>query len=301
MTFLTLLVALLLSRLWPQARDRVRVPGVHRLGAWLERRIGEGPWAGAAWWACLGFVWMLFAYLSATLHGLHAVLGLVFDAAVLFTVLENGRDAIRFGQVHQSLQEGNVAQAGERLREWTGGGCRVVNAGEIARVAIERALLSAHRNVFGVSFWFVLLPGPGAAVAYALVASRAHAWLGDSGPVQAARRVLDRLDWLPARVTAIGFAIAGNFEDAAYCWRSQARQWHNEIEGILISSGAGAMGVKLGRPVSCGGQLIPRPELGMGIDPGPDLLQSAVELVWRTLVLCLALLALFSVSAWVSS
>ncbi len=300
MTLLTLVFALLLARLWPTATTAPRVRFVEALGAWLDARIGNGRFGRLGWCLCLGGIAGLGAYLAEACGAIHGALGFVFDLAVLVGVIGNSRDAKRFGQVHKALQEGNVAAAGERLGEWTGADCRLADASEITRVAIERALLSAHRNVFGVSFWFVLLPGPGGALAYALMASQDRKWPPNGGDGRAAKRVLDWLDWLPARMTAIGFAIAGNFEDAVYCWRSQARQWHNEIEGILISSGAGAMGVRLGRPVSCAGRVIVRPELGAGIDPGPDLLQSAVELVWRTLVLCLALLALFSVSGWVS-
>ena len=37
----------------------------------------------------------------------------------------------------------------------------------------------------------------------------------------------------------------GNFEDAIYCWRSQAVLWP-EGRQLLIASGGGALGVRLG-------------------------------------------------------
>ena len=33
-----------------------------------------------------------------------------------------------------------------------------------------------------------------------------------------------RRTWAPARLTALGYAIVGDFEGAIYCWRQVARQ-----------------------------------------------------------------------------
>jgi cobalamin biosynthesis protein CobD/CbiB len=57
----------------------------------------------------------------------------------------------------------------------------------------------------------------------------------------------------PARLTALSFAIVGDFEDAIYCWRTQAKTWAAEAggehAGIVLASGAGALGVLLGGSV----------------------------------------------------
>jgi adenosylcobinamide-phosphate synthase len=42
-----------------------------------------------------------------------------------------------------------------------------------------------------------------------------------------------------------------------------------------------------------------RPEMGLGEDADPDFMQSTIGLVWRSLVLGLAVLALVGVSGWV--
>ncbi|MBS3935011.1 MAG: cobalamin biosynthesis protein, partial [Sulfuritalea sp.] len=106
------------------------------------------------------------------------------------------------------------------------------------------------------------------------------------------------LDWLPARITAASFAIVGDFEDAVYCWRTQARQWSDSAAGILLASGAGALGIRLGMPLSDSLGIDVRPELGLGDDADVDHLQGAIGLVWRALVLCLLLLALLTVAGW---
>ena len=57
----------------------------------------------------------------------------------------------------------------------------------------------------------------------------------------------------------LSFAIVGDFEDAGLCWRTQAKTWAGEEggehAGIVLASGAGALGVLLGGPIpSVGGE-----------------------------------------------
>jgi adenosylcobinamide-phosphate synthase len=113
-----------------------------------------------------------------------------------------------------------------------------------------------------------------------------------------ARRAFEVIDWLPVRVTATAFAIVGDFEDAVYCWRTQAARWADRAAGILLASGAGALGVRLGQPIVESGEMTERPELGLGEEADADFMQSGIGLVWRTLVLCLLLLTLLGVASW---
>ena len=99
------------------------------------------------------------------------------------------------------------------------------------------------------------------------------------------------------RLTAASFAIMGDFEDAVYCWRSQAKTWGNYANGILLASAAGAIGVKLGDPLRQDYSLRFRPELGLGDEADPNYLKSAVGLVWRSALLWLAVILLLSVAS----
>jgi cobalamin biosynthesis protein CobD/CbiB len=111
-----------------------------------------------------------------------------------------------------------------------------------------------------------------------------------------ARIAFRAIDWLPARFTAAGFAIVGDFEDAAYCWRTQAARWPDAILGVVLAAGAGALGVRLGMPIPRGTTLEDRPELGLGEEADTPFLDSTVGLVWRALVLWLVLRLLLSVA-----
>ena len=72
------------------------------------------------------------------------------------------------------------------------------------------------------------------------------------------------LEWPAVRLTAAAFALVGDFENAVYCWRTQARTWADPDAGIVLAAGAGAMGVRLGMPVQEVDGMQPRPELGVG-------------------------------------
>jgi adenosylcobinamide-phosphate synthase len=114
------------------------------------------------------------------------------------------------------------------------------------------------------------------------------------------RTAFGLLDALPARLTAVSFAIVGDFEDAIYCWRTQAVRWNDRLNGIVIAAGAGAMGVRVGAPVTRAGLIEDRPEMGLGEAADVPALDSTVGLVWRALVLWLAVLLVISIAAGVS-
>ena len=116
-----------------------------------------------------------------------------------------------------------------------------------------------------------------------------------------ARQAYRGMDWLPLRLTAITFAIVGDFEDTVYCWRTQAQSWPDPEAGIVLASGAGAIGVRLGQPILQGGLPLDRPELGIGDDADADFMQSTVGLVWRALVFWMILLLLLSLATLVGS
>ncbi|MFZ2540279.1 MAG: hypothetical protein WAW75_00735 [Gallionella sp.] len=111
-----------------------------------------------------------------------------------------------------------------------------------------------------------------------------------------ARYAFYYLDWLLVRLTAMTFAIVGNFEDTIHCWRTQAASWSEIETGILLSSGAGAQGVRLGMPIPQGGLSVDRHELGAGEEADVDFMQSTIGLVWRSVVFWLLLMLLLLAS-----
>jgi adenosylcobinamide-phosphate synthase len=69
----------------------------------------------------------------------------------------------------------------------------------------------------------------------------------------------------------------------------------------LLASGGGALGVRLGMPIHESGEVLERPEMGVGDDADAEFMQSTIGLVWRTLVLVFLVLALLGVAGWVGN
>jgi len=306
MTLLALIVALLLEQIRPLPVDRFVLAPLRRVSASMIERFNDGRRSnGRLAWALVIIVVTLASVLAYfLLWRLHPVFALVFNVAVLYLTMGFRQESHFFTDIHLALRMGELDRARQLLGEWRGIDHRDSSSSEVARLAIERALIGAHRNVFGVCFWFVVLPGPAGAVLYRVARFFAEEWgrrrdpeFGSFGAF--AGRAFEWLDWLPARVTAVAFSIAGDFEDAIFCWRTQALQWPDRTDGILIASGAGALGVRLGMPVHEFGEVVDRPEIGAGDEADADFMQATVGLVWRSLVLCLLLLVLLAIAGWV--
>jgi adenosylcobinamide-phosphate synthase len=205
-----------------------------------------------------------------------------------------------YGEIHQALRDGDVGAARERLAKWRGESAAELSAGEVARVAIEQGLIGSHRHVFGPVAWFLVL-GPAGAVLYRAAEMLAEQWRGRGGPAASdfgrfATAAFSWIDWVPVRLTAASFGIVGDFEDAIYCWRTQASAWNPPSHGIQLAAGGGAIGVRLGDTLHRYGTLDERPVVGMGEDADPDTMTSAVGLIWRSLVLWVFLTLMVTVA-----
>lgn len=303
MSLLSLVAALLLEQWRPLADRRHLYSLLARYAAFLEglfdageSRQGATAWAIAVLPAAL-CAWVLYrlAYDASPL------VALLLNVAALYLTMGFRQRSHFFTDIHLALKKDDIASAREILSAWRQESCAELDREAVARLAIEEALISSHRYVFGVIFWFVLLPGPVGAILYRLSMFLDGRWGKNSsaGPERFgnfARRAFAVLDWLPSRFTAGAFAVVGNFEDAVYCWRTQAATWPDHTLGVVLSSGAGAIGVKLGMPVVLEGRLVDRPGLGLGDPADISHLDSTVGLVWRALVIWLLLLLLVALA-----
>lgn len=308
MTLLSLLCVLVIEQFRPLPAARACTL-LAAYADFLERHFngGERRHGVTAWMVGVALPALLVLVVHLVLAHLHDALAFVFDVALLYVLLGFRQFSHFFTDIQMALRMGELERARRLLGEWRGTGAERIGSAEIARLAIEQGILSSHRHVFAPLFWFLAL-GPAGAVLYRLAFGIGQRWARtaaaseDRGRFgQFARQAFQALDWLPTRLTAASFAIVGDFEDAVYCWRSQAGQWADPAAGILLASGAGALGVRLGLPLPDEEGVELRPELGLGDAADVEHLQSAIGLVWRALVLCLLLLALLTVAYWVGA
>jgi adenosylcobinamide-phosphate synthase len=286
MSVLAIIAALIIEQ-WRPLGERKSLHGTLAAWAtWLEQSFngGERKHGVTAWFVAVLPVVLLALALHVLLYSLHPLLGLALNIAVLYFTLGFRQFSHYFTDIQVAVKSGDIDRARSLLEQWRGASGVVRTREEVIRLSIEEALLASHRHVFGVLLWYLLLPGPSGAILYRLAAYFAWRWkdLGTFGDF--ANRVFHALDWPAVRLTAAAFAVVGDFEDAVYCWRTQARGWLDPNAGIVLAAGAGAMGVRLGMPVQEVEGMQPRPELGVGEPAEGPFLDSTVGLLWRAVV-----------------
>jgi len=277
----------------------------HGMYAWLLLVGGAIVVAGAAYAFALSISWWL---------------ALLVNVAVLYFTMGFRQFSHRLTEIRIALANGDLPTARRELAQWKAGleeapSAAEIDADEIVRQSCEHGLQLAHKHVFGVFFWFVLLPGPIGPVLFRLSEYLARRWNRPPGGAlpadrfgDFARRAFAWIDWLPARLTALGFAIVGDFEGAIYCWRKVARPPsvaagvpQPDSRTLILAAAGGALGSRVLGSVESGRYFDEEGLEGGGLaEPGADLLNAAIGLVWRALLLWLALLLLLSLAGWLT-
>ncbi|HEU4777725.1 MAG TPA: CobD/CbiB family protein [Telluria sp.] len=317
MTFLSILCALLIEQLKPLRADNLIYAEIKALAMRMEAWFNAGDASnGRMGWILLmaGLMiptaiiyWVLSSYV-----GLFAAFA--WNVLIVYLTLGFRHYSHYFTSIQIALSAGDEHAARSLLAEWTRIDTVGMEASEVARIAVEKSLVTTHRNVFGVFFWFLMPLGPAGAVMYRVSEYLARAWnepehMKNEAFGEFAARAFYWIDWLPVRLTAVAFAVVGNFEDAIYAWRNFAHRWSDEARGIILAAGGGAMGVRLGTPHENASKVLPpdaatvdstdsEAEVMPGEEPNARALQSTVGLVWRALLLWMMLLLLLSGAVW---
>jgi adenosylcobinamide-phosphate synthase len=317
MTFLSILCALVIEQLRPLRADNpiyaaIKLLAVRMEGWFNAGQAGHGRIAWIVFIAALVLPTMLVYWLFSKISPL---LAFAWNVAIVYLTLGFRHYSHYFTSIQLALNTGDEVTARELLAEWTRQDTTAMDTKEIARIAVESALITSHRHVFGVFFWFLMPLGPAGPVLYRSAEYLVRAW---NEPDHLRNDVFGRfaaqafywIDWIPARLTAAAFAVVGNFEDAIYAWRHFAGRWKNETIGIILSAGGGAMGIRLGTSAEHAADILPADastvdSLAVEVDslPGDEptvrALQSTVGLVWRALLLWMLLLLLLSIAVWI--
>jgi adenosylcobinamide-phosphate synthase len=298
MSVLAIIAALVIEQWRPLGRHVAVHGALAGWAGWLEQSFngGERRHGIIAWLVAVVPAVAAAAALHFALKSVHGLLALAFDIAVLYLTLGFRQFSHYFTDIQLAVKSGDIERARALLEQWRGASGVVRAREEVIRLTIEEALLASHRHVFGVLLWYLVLPGPSGAVLYRLAAYFAWRWRDLGGFGRFAARAFHVLDWPAVRLTAAAFAVVGDFEDAVYCWRTQAQSWFDPNAGIVLAAGAGAMGVRLGMPVHEVDGLQSRPELGVGEPAEGPFLDSTVGLLWRAVVVWVFALVILTVA-----
>jgi adenosylcobinamide-phosphate synthase len=314
MAFLSIICALLLDQFKPldphnKANTMVRALAT-RIEGWCN--AGHAHHGRVGWILVISILVVPTIIIYAVCLRISPIAALAWNALVVYLTLGFRRYSMQFNAIQLALLVGDDVRARALLAEWIGQEATGLDAPEIARIATEKALLACHRRAFGIFFWFLMPLGPAGAILYRVSEYLAWAW-NEPEPMRSepfgrfAARIFYLIDWIPARLTAIAFAVVGNFEDAIYAWRNFSERWTNANIGVILAAGGGAMGVQLGSPAEKAARIMPldetvldapEPEAPPGDEPSARSLQTANGLMWRALLLWLLMLLLFSLAVW---
>ncbi|MBW7902167.1 MAG: cobalamin biosynthesis protein [Rhodocyclaceae bacterium] len=293
-----------LDRLLGEPKRWHPLVGFGRIAGGIERALnrraggdGGARLAGLLAWSLAVLPPVLLAAFLCTLP-----LGWLLHPLLLCFAL-GGRALDEHGErVAADLAAGDLAAAREHVGWLVSRDTSALDEEGVARAAVESLLENGNDAVFGALFWFFLLGGPGALLFRlantldAMWGYRDERFLAFGA---AAARLDDALNWLPARLTALSYALFGSTARALACWRAQAPRWESPNAGPVMAAGAGALQVSLGGPAVYRGRLEVRPRLGEGRPPMALDIQRALALVrnglrlWLGAALLVGLLAAF--------
>ena len=318
MAFFSILCALLIDQFKPLGSNNPVYAAIRALAARIEEWCNAGHSNhGRVGWALMMSILVVPTILVYWLcMRISPVAVLLWNTLIVYLTFGFRNYSQTFTSIQLALLVGDEVKARTLLAEWTKEDVTGLDASELARLAIEKALLTSHRQVFGIIFWFLMPLGPAGAIIYRVSEYLARAWnepehMQNEAFGRFAARAFYWIDWLPTRLTAVAFAVVGNFEDAIYAWRNFADRWENRNIGIILSTGGGAMGARLGSPVEKAERIYPvdvamvdiiesESETLPGEEPSIRFLQSTIGLLWRALLLWMLMLLLFSITVWLA-
>lgn len=178
-------------------------------------------------------------------------------------------DEVRVSQLQRALQQGP-------------------NPGDGHRSLAGALFIQSHEKLLGVLLWFFAL-GPAGAVAYRL-ASRLPRFMSETAPESVALHTADwqhaALAWIPARVTALVYGLAGSLDDALSAWRRLLRdpehEWRTQTWAVLAEVPMASLGME----EADGAAVVPATLEAM--------LGEVLRMQWRALLILLAAFVLFA-------
>jgi adenosylcobinamide-phosphate synthase len=296
MLVLQVIAALLIDRWLGEPSRWHPLVGFGRCASWLETRFNRGERRRLKGLLLVLLLVLPPVLLVAALVQIPLLGELIAVLVLWFTLgLESLKQHIR--PILQALLRGDMAEA-RRRTSWI---CsRDAAELEVERTAVESVLENGSDAVFGALFWFCIAGAPGA-LAFRLINTLDAMWGYRSERFLhfgwAAARLDDLAGLIPARLTALSYALCGHTRRALRCWRRQALLHDSPNAGPVMAAGAGALGIQLGGPTCYRGQWVDKPLLGEGPRAQPRDLPRALRLVdsalglWILFIILVTLLA----------
>ncbi|MDD2832492.1 MAG: adenosylcobinamide-phosphate synthase CbiB [Methylotenera sp.] len=288
-TALAVVTAVLLDALVGEPKRWHPLIGFGWLANQLEHKLNKRKQALAA--RIIGLLcWLLLLspFVAASYFASSSAIAWLADVLLLYFSIGACSLTLHAKQIYVPLSQHNIEAARHAVSMIVSRDTSQLNETEISTATVESVLENGNDAVFGAIFWFVLFGGTGALVFR--LANTLDAMWGYRTPRflyfgWAAARLDDLLNLIPARLTALSYALCGHTASALKCWLTQAGTWYSPNAGPVMASGAGALRVRLGGAASYHGIVKQRPTLGTGESAQSHHIPHAIKLVKRSLIL----------------
>lgn len=267
------------------------IVGFGRLANGLQQRLNTGSARGLR--GCGAWLVLVGSVVGVAVLAKQHLPDWVVDGVALWIALGAVSLYQHVEAVRRAVLQDDLASARQALSMIVSRDTASLNTQQVCAATIETTLENGSDAIFASLFWFVLGASVGCAAEAVLLHRAANTldamwgyrtppweWFGKT-----AARADDVLNYLPARLTALSYAVMGNTRVAFACWSSQARLHDSPNAGVVMAAGAGALNLQLGGGAVYAGEWQPRPPFGQGATPQPPDIRSAQCLVGKTLAL----------------
>ncbi len=199
--------------------------------------------------------------------------------------------------IHRPLVAGDMEQAREKVGWIVSRETSEMDEYQITSATIESVLENGNDAIYGAIFWF-MVAGPIGAIVFRMANTMDAMWgYKNSRFIHfgwCAAKLDDALGYLPARLTAISYALAGNTHLALNCWKQQAKHCESPNGGPVMTSGAGALSIAIGGPAVYHGVLKQKQIMGRGSKGTGQDIARACHLVQRSTRIWLVTMSLIA-------
>jgi adenosylcobinamide-phosphate synthase len=304
---LILSFSLLLDQLIGEPRRFHPLVGFGKCVNWVESVMNQGNFLRIK-----GVLALLIAVLPLVVLALLSLLYIDLEWEIIWLLeivvlyLAIGRKSLmqHAAAVMKPLQINDIETARKKLSYIVSRDTENLQQQGVVTATIESVVENSNDAIFSAVFWYMVAGVPGV-LCYRLVNTLDAMWgYKNKRFIEfgwAAAKLDDVMNWIPARLTVLTFAIIGliknrgefkkvfntAFEQGALCSSPNA--------GPVMAAGACSLNVKLGGDAIYHGQLIAKPELGYGETPQVKNIQQAMTLVNKSVVLWLFAIAILSI------
>lgn len=282
MTFISIIIAIFIERHFEIGRNLRNFTWFHDLTAWVEKKFADKDWwnSWAAAFAMIFFIPVLYTLLVNEQAGfIYQLVQILVGVAILVYCLGPENPAMWLKPYFRDMQRSDLQGAFHHVSDTIKGGDDL-NATGLTREVTLAIFEQANSRYFAVMFWFVLL-GPFGAILYRLNFIYAQSAKNEAHR-QCSARLRSILNWIPARLSAFTYALAGDFVAAYQKIREFLLTTESHTRAILTGSGLGA--------IQCEEQDCQQP-----IEENRE----AIALVDRALTIWLVILAVMAVVGWI--